>query len=327
MKNTEQTRRDFDRYIEKKEEILIKNKKIRFINLKKILRPTLRFALHIQRIINKQTVEFINKDIPKTDKKIVFVVSHIGKWDFEIINEQIKQHFHIIASDYMNMHKTFGETFMKANGVIFVDIDNKKDRMNSQEMMNKVLKQNDNMMIFPEGTWNLSENNIINDIHFGAVEIALKNDAVIVPIALEQYDKRFVINIGNLFDPSDVMSKYTDSKYDLLIDESMKFKIKLEANKILRDKMATLKYEIWNQQGVVERNKIPYDYWKEFINERCAEWPGYSMSEQYRNGCFPREKKEYYNMINELSKMKINKNNEFLFMNKDEFVKTYTKRR
>lgn len=323
----EKNRTDFDKYINRKSEIILNKEKIKFINVKKFLRPLLRFALHTQRLINKQKVEFINKNVSKTDKKIVFVVSHIGKWDFEIVNEQVKQHFHIIASDYMNLHKTFGEFFMRANGVIFVDIDDKKDKQNSQIMMDKVLKQNDNMMIFPEGTWNLSENNIINDIHFGAVELALQNDAVIIPIALEQYDKRFVINFGKNYDPNMIKERYTSLDYSDLTDENLKYEIKLNANQVLRDKLATLKYEIWEKEGITRRKDIPYDYWKRFIEERKEEWPGYSMSEQYRNGCFPKEKKEYYSMLNEISQMKINKNNEFLFMSNEDFVKTYTKRK
>lgn len=255
-------------------------------------------------MMNKQKVEFINKDIPKTSRKIVFAVSHIGKWDFEIVNEQIKQHFHVIASDYMNMHNTFAEFFLRANGVIFVDIDNKKDRKNSQIILDKILKQNDNIMILPEGTWNLSENKIINDTHFGAVELALQNDAVIIPIALEQYDKRFVLNIGEIFDPDIAKRQFTNMKYSELVDDSkfavMRYKIKLSANRILRDNLATLKYEIWEKEGITRRKSIPYDYWQEFIKERREEWPGYSMSEQYRNGCFPKEIKEYDDMLNKI---------------------------
>jgi len=323
----EQIREKFEEYKEEKKEILASNDKLKYIELKKTIRPLLRSILFAQRKINGQTIEFINKDFEPTDRKIVFVLSHIGKWDFEIVNEQIKNHFHVIASDFMNMYGNINGIFMNCNGVVFVDIDDPEDRKNSEKMMMKILEQ-DNMMILPEGTWNLSENEIIRDTHLGAVSIALEKNAIIVPISVEQYDKRFVINVGKNFDPQTISHKIFNGNYQDLDDQNekdklLKLKIKIETNKELRDRLATLKYEIWEKEPITKREDIPYDYWTEFINDRRKEWPGYSMDEQIRNGCFPPAKKQYNNMLEEISKMKINKKNEFLFIDKDEFLKKY----
>ena len=327
--NKEKIRKKFDEYKEKKQSILLNNQKIKNLQIRKAIRPLLRFVLCVQRNINRQQVEFINQDIDKTDKKttIVYAVSHIGKWDFEIVNEQIKDHFYIIASDFMNMYGNINGIFMESNGVIFVDIDDHFDKKNSEKMMLKILEQKDNMMIFPEGTWNLSENQIIMDTHLGAVSIALETNSIIIPISIEQYGKRFVINIGKKYNPSIICNKYTNKEYSDLNnnqeDYQLKKKIKLEANTELRDILATLKYEIWDREPITKRENIPYDYWKQFIEDRKQEWLGYSMDEQIKNGCFPPAKKEYNDMLTEITKMKINKNNEFLFMPKEEFIKKY----
>lgn len=308
----------FKKYKQHKVEMLQKNMPIKHIWLKKCLRPILRKVLWVQRMINRQTVEFINKEIPKMDCPIVYVVSHIGKWDFEMVNEHIREHFHVIASDFMNMTGNISGLFMELNGVIFMDVDSKEDRENSRRMMLKVLEQGDNMMIFPEGTWNLSENEIIRDIHFGAVDIALEKSAVIIPIAIEQYGKRFVINVGTMYKPEEDACTIIDRSYWTLDDNKedehrLKFEIKLRTTQVLRDQLATLKYEIWEREGITKRVDIPYNYWHRFIMERRAEWPGYSMDEQIRNGCFPAEKKKHNQMLEQISRMRVCEKNTFLF--------------
>ena len=52
---------------------------------------------------------------------------------------------------------------------------------------------------------------------------------------------------------------------------------------ILRDILATLKWEIWERQGMESRSEIPENYWEEFIAQRQQEWRGYPMREQIIN--------------------------------------------
>lgn len=308
----------FEKYKQNKSYIVQCDIPIKHIALKKKLRPLLRAILFMQRKIKGQTIELLNGKIPEIGCPIVFAVSHIGKYDFEIVNEIIPQHFHVIASDFMNMTGNINGLFMEANGVIFMDIDSKEDRENSRKMMLKVLEQGDNMMIFPEGVWNLSQNEIIRDIHFGVVDIALEKSAVIIPIAVEQYGKRFVVNIGKVYNPSITLQLITDIPYFQLNEtderkQPLKLQIKVEAARELRDRLATLKFEIWEREGITHRADIPYGYWNQFIKDRVSEWTGFSMSELIRNGSFPPDKRKYNTMLNEISKMKISKWNEFLF--------------
>lgn len=319
-KNEEKQRLQFELYKKKKEQMLKERCPIKYVGLKKRIRPLLRCILFIQRKLKGQTIEFIHQEQPRKSSPIVFVVSHIGKYDFEIINEFVHKHFHVIASDFMNMYGNINGLFMQANGVIFVDVDSKSDRENSRKMMLKVLEAGDNMMIFPEGTWNLSENEIIRDIHFGAVDIALEKRAGIIPIGVEQYGKRFVVNVGKIFDPSVIKEKITTIPYCELgtkgkAEQDMKLLIKTTATQELRDRLATLKFEIWEREGITKRESIPYNYWQNFIKDRRKEWPGYSMEEQIRNGCFPPQKREYNLMIKEITQMKIKCENAFLFGN------------
>lgn len=55
---------------------------------------------------------------------------------------------------------------------------------------------------FPEGTWNLSPNEIVYDIQLGTVDIAMETGAVILPVSVEQYEekKKFVVNSGDIIE-------------------------------------------------------------------------------------------------------------------------------
>lgn len=91
---------------------------------------------------------------------------------------------------------------MNLNGVIYVDEEDRGDKANTKNFMIKFLQSGRNIMIFPEGAWNLLENEIIRDIAYGTADAAISTDAVVVPIAIEQYDKQSVICGGNILDPA-----------------------------------------------------------------------------------------------------------------------------
>lgn len=214
-------------------------------------------------------------------RPVIFAVSHIGKWDIEILNEQISYHFYLIVSDFINTYGRIGGWFFKANGAIWVNEESRQDKANTKERMKQILKQGNNIMIFPEGTWNLSENEIIRDIAFGTADAAIQAGAAIVPIAIEQYGSRFFINMGDLLPVDD----YAD---------------KMNLTVALRDILATLKWEIWEREGSQSRAELSDTYWGDFIAERRKEWPGYSMREQIINTYIPKEKLEYWQVQQDL---------------------------
>lgn len=233
--------------------------------IRKTLRPILRSCLWIQRKINGFSVEVLRNIKVPEDRAVVFALTHIGKWDFEIVNEQIKAQFFVVAADFIHMWGTASGFFMNLNGVIYVDEESKEDKANTKKLMISLLQSGKNVMIFPEGAWNFSENEIVYDIAYGAADAAISADAVIVPIAVEQYGKHFVICSGDMVDP-----------VRLQVD-------KQSLTRILRDKLASLKWRIWESKGICSRSALAPDYWDKFIRERCMEWRGYSLRGQIIN--------------------------------------------
>lgn len=51
-------------------------------------------------------MEILNDIKVSKGRPIIFAVTHIGKWDFKIVNEQIKEQFFVVAADFKLMHGT-----------------------------------------------------------------------------------------------------------------------------------------------------------------------------------------------------------------------------
>lgn len=82
---------NFNRYKNRKKLILAGERKMPTVILRKIFRPLLRIGLGVQRKINGLSVEMLNEVKFPENRPVIFALTHIGKWDFEIVNEQIKE--------------------------------------------------------------------------------------------------------------------------------------------------------------------------------------------------------------------------------------------
>ena len=242
--------------------------------------------------------EIINYKRTKTDRPIIFAVSHVGKFDIEVISEAIKDHYYLLSGDFEHLQGIIDAPFLGLNGVFYFNEKDKNDRKAVSKKMIEHLNNHGNLMYFIEGTWNLSPNLPMLPCYWGVVDIAKKGNAIIVPIAAEQYEKKFIINIGENFD----MNLFGDS----LEDKSL-------AINSLRDVLATLKWEIWESLPRLERKDITCDMWNKYISDRFSEWP-YFNDEYISNLIFkPKEiisKEEGYAYK---KKMIPKKENAFLF--------------
>ena len=153
-------------------------------------------------------------------------------------------------------------------------------------------------MYFPEGTWNLSPNLPMLPCYWGIVDVAKKSNAIIIPVAADQYGKHFKINIGKNID----MNQYGNS----ISEKSM-------AIRDLRDILATLKWEIWESYPVLERSKMTGLEWEEYISARIKEWPYFS--EEYIDGLIykPKDITDRNSVYSPIKKLTPSRKNAFLF--------------
>lgn len=160
------------------------------------------------------------------------------------------------------------------------------------------LQNNGNLMYFIEGTWNISSNLPVLPCYWRIVDIAINGNAIIVLVVAEQYDKHFVINIGENFD----MSKYdctTVGKSNGIND--------------LRDILATLKWQIWEYMPINKYSDIIGDEWDKYKVDRYREWP--CFNDEYIDGLIFKPKNITTNedAFSHVKRLVPNKNNAFLF--------------
>lgn len=242
--------------------------------------------------------KLIKDEREHTKRPIIFAVTHIGKFDIEVVSEAIGDHYYLLSGDYEHIQGIIDSPFLALNGVFYFNEKVKEDRKAVSEKMINHLSDGGNLMYFIEGTWNLTPNLPMLPCYWGIVDIAKKGNAIIVPVAVEQYGKNFKINIGKNFD----MLNYDDT-----------LEAKSCAISDLRDTLSTLKWEIWETEPTLIRKDLTGDEWSSYIAERFREWPYFN--EEYIDDLIYKPKnvvtkKEVYAPV---KKLVPNKNNAFLF--------------
>lgn len=197
----------------------------------------------------------------KTTRPIIYSITHVGKFDIEVVSEAIKDHYYLLSGDYEHLQGIIDEPFLSLNGVFYFCETEKEDRRAVTDRMISLLHEGGNVMYFPEGTWNLTPNLPVLPCYWGVVDIAQKGNAIVIPVAAEQYGKHFDINIGSAIDMMNFGSTPAE---------------KSTAIETLRDSMASLKWEIWERHRE-KRNNILHDEWEQYLNSRFREWTYFSL--------------------------------------------------
>ena len=139
------------------------------------------------------------------------------------------------------------------NGAILADTDHREDCHIGKETAIRLLQQGGSLLIYPEGAWNLSENLPVQKMYEGAAEMALRTGVKIIPMAMEQYGKRYVVNTGKPLDPA-AYSGYQESQLGASMKDG-----KRRMTCDLRDELASLRWEIWENEPTIQRDKLPRD--------------------------------------------------------------------
>lgn len=211
--------------------------------------------IKLDRIIKQERIVILKDEREQTNKPKIYACTHIGGNDIERVFEAIKEHCYLFLGDPGVAYKTTTGLLLYLNGSIDLVTRDRTDRKIAKERAIELLKRGGDLLIFPEGAWNITENVPVMKLFTGTVEMALESDAEIIPIAIEQSNKTFFIAIG-----SNISYNYCKMSY--------KKSLTLE----LRDILCTLIWEIWEQLGYLNRDEITEEfkanYVKNIIN-RC----------------------------------------------------------
>lgn len=121
------------------------------------------------------------------NKGLILCGNHTSYLDSFILGCATKRNLHYIVKK--ELHKGFNKLIFKYAGTIPVDRKT-KNNTKATEAAVKLLKKNKIIVIFPEGTINKTKN-ILLPLKYGAVSLAKKSKAYIVPFAITGKFKPF----------------------------------------------------------------------------------------------------------------------------------------
>ena len=263
--------------------------------VRKIISPVLRFIVPFVTPNSKLTIVRRAK-LPK--KPVIFAATHGFREDVEhtVVMAGI-QAYMLNGVPLQLFHSIDGITAWLA-GMVIIDRTDKKSRSSSIDKLVRVLELGSSVIMYPEGTWNKSPNELVSGLFPGIYDVAQKSGALVVPIATYRNGKK---SYGIREEAFDIC------EYD-----------REQGIQILRDKMATMQYELIEKNGMASRDDFPYGeaadkYWKDYIDGLMAEVKFYDYEVELHTKYRPKgvtSPKEAFAFVEELVP---NKNNLFLF--------------
>lgn len=250
-------------YRNQRREVFSKNELIHGITWRKKIHRIIIFILKLDSFFSRRKTTVLADKRKKTDKPIIFACAHVGRYDIETALQTIGTHCYFFMGDPGKVYKSLDGLILFLNGTIFVDTAYKEDRYIAKETCIKALEQGADLLIYPEGAWNITENEIVMPLFNGTAEMAIRSGAEIVPIAIEQRGKRYYANIGENI----CISTYELSQKQELTDR-------------LRDTLSTLRWEIWEQLPSLTRTQLPTNAAKQYLDEIMSQTEnGYTIDE------------------------------------------------
>lgn len=209
------------------------------IELRNRIHGLLVLIIKIDRLLSKEGLEVINDDRIKSDKSKIYACTHIGGNDIQRTFEAIRDPAYLFLGDPKGVYKDASGLLLFINGMIPLETCNKNDRRIAKYRSIELLNNGGNLLIYPEGAWNISQNLPVMKLYNGTSIMAQETGADIIPVAIEQYDSNFIVSIGQNIQMSQV--------------DGIEVK---ELTELLRDRMATEKYRIWEHNGIKKREQV-----------------------------------------------------------------------
>lgn len=281
--------------------------KLKGINMRKKIHFLVDAILKIDQLLSKEKIIVLNDHHnTSSSNSRIYACTHIGGNDIQRTFQVIKEPAYLMLGDPGILYKMPIYQGLKMNGVIPLETADKEDRKIAYNRSIELLQTGGNLLIYPEGAWNVSPNLVVMKIFNGTVRMAQETGAEIVPIGVEQYDNNFYFNIGQNY----TIPKNSLKSVDELRDE-------------LREKLATLKWDIMKSQPKLDRSAIIENYLQEFQDEiigRCNYGYGFSLEDALRESFHDKNVTSEEEVFNFLENLEIDKNNAFLMRDKEEFI-------
>lgn len=285
-----------------------KGEKLKYIQLRKKIYFVIKLILSIDQLLSKEKIVILN-DLHKVNgnKPRIYACTHIGGNDIQRTFQIIKEPAYLMLGDPGILYKKVIYKGLQMNGVIPLETTDREDRKIAYNRAIELLQNGGNLLIYPEGAWNVSPNLLVMKIFTGTVRMAQETGAEIIPIAVEQYGKNFYFNIGKNYSISKNSKKNTKE-------------LTLE----LRDKLVTLKWDILESQPKLDHAIISNNYLKKFQSEivdRCNYGYGFSLQDALNESFHDKYVVNEAEAFAFLESLDVNKDTAFLIKDKFKYEK------
>lgn len=126
----------------------------------------------------------------ESNRPIIYVCCHGFKADLQNVIPTIKDGGYILFGNIDLFYHTLDGFMAWLFGVLLVNRYDRKSQKVAKSKMNKAIEYGDNIIIFPEATWNLSENKLLEPFHWGFYDVALENNSLIVPVVTQKVGRK-----------------------------------------------------------------------------------------------------------------------------------------
>lgn len=198
---------------------------------------------------SKNTFHIDRNDNLPTDRPLIFACTHQVKDDIALALASTGRHTYLLFGSLPDYFGTFDGPALWINGVILIDRKDKKSRAAAIPKMKYAIEMGADILMYPEGTLNKTENLVVQKLFPGIYYLAKDTNALVVPMAIIQECKDVYSKVCEPFDIC---------RYD-----------KQEGLDTLRDLMATAKYELMEEHSQICRSEIGdvKAYWQNEMDE------------------------------------------------------------
>ncbi len=262
--------------------------------VRKCLNPVIRFAIPF----TTKTKLKILRSAEMPEGPVVFVSTHGFKEDIVDAVVIAKKQTYILIGSLSQIFHHFDGITSWLNGVILVNRSEKSSRVASKDKMKRAIELGSSILMFPEGTWNKSPNDLTSGLFSGFYDVAKATNTPVALIATHREGKYVYGILDEAFDVSEMTRE--------------------EATEFLKERMATLRYEMLEEFSKEKRENLPFgqdatDYWKKYIDDLMAEVEFYDYEEELHTKFVDKTITTHEMAFEHLNDLKPNKNNAFLF--------------
>ncbi len=183
----------------------------------------------------------------------IYIANHFCVNDIPTAAQVIQKHVFALVSDE-DRHKLDG-LFLELNGVVWTSRTDKIMRMKSRDEVVWHLKRGENVLMYPEATWNNSPNLLMLPMNYGCVTISQETAVPIIPLYL-------------------FFHKESNTCYVKIHKPFVPFDDRVESINKLRDIMATTAFNYMEKYNASTRAKMVVENfdWDNEVRLRLLEY-------------------------------------------------------